>query len=204
MAKNNKQQEEIQNPPFTVDWTKLAPGITEADIRKTGQLTAMYLPAEALTKKWPPIVVDLVGIETWATVVKNGKPWTPRQLRGVLVTPAKAIGGTGDAAQEVDLKPGDDILIPITGNLSVNKEILLAAAHEKLLFRAGFAVTGMQETKNGDMHVWEAPILGKPQQRSGRFLQIGQPTELPQMNGKTSDGTVYDKATGEVAKAVTA
>lgn len=187
---------------FTIDWNAILPqGVSKEDLRKTGALTPIYSPGEAFAGKWKAIMVYLVGIETLPTQ-NVGTPFefTPQMIRAVLRTAGKGMQGVGESKAAVDLVPGDDILIPITGSLKVNREIMLAATDPVRLFTAGFAVIRQEKVNEAPspMWVWEAPIVGQFEERKGRYLQMGQPVQIL---GKTGDGTVYNKSTGEVGSA---
>lgn len=184
------------------DWSKyVADGYAVDELRIIGGLTPIYVPEEALSQGFPPVFGKMDRIEFLPTQRQGQKDeWTPRMIRVVALMPTKAMGGTGDDRHLVDIAVGDDVLIPVTGNLSNNKTLLIAAAHEDLVFVAGFRVKGQKEIgRPSEMWDWDVRLHPKTERRAGRFmLPQGEKVTRTELPATTASGTAYDPRTGEV------
>jgi hypothetical protein len=189
------------------------------DLRAIGGLTPIYAPEAALEEKFPPVAGWLDRIELLPEVTQGKdkatgqvRTYVPIMIRVQTTAPTKGIMGKGDALQIVDVAAGDDILVPVTGNLRANKVLLgavpgarprrelpPAVAPDKVYF-AILRVTGQQTVENGDMWVWDTRLHPKTIERSGRYaLPEGPLGELPQ----TASGHHYDPKTGEIKEHAT-
>lgn len=203
MASAKKDQEQVPESKTDsnlkkIDWSKYLPkDVDKSDLKKTGGLKPAYYPDEALTQGWDPIVVRLVGIKRLPEQRQGRRIWTPQLFHGVLRTPAKAMAGIRDDRKVVDLKPGDDILIPITGSLKIDSDLIEAARHPTRLYTACFAVVGQDTISVPDvddpnpMFIWDARLVGSYEKREGRYEQMGI------TGAETASGTRYDPSTGE-------
>lgn len=193
------------------DWSKYLPtGIKVDESTEDGSLTPIYAGEEALTNGWPPLIGRVDRIEVLPAVKKGAEVYTPHMIRMVLLAPTKAMGGTGDSKQEVDMKIGDDILLPISGSIKTKRKLLLAAINEKLVFTALIRVRGKLDTgAQSEMNDFEVRLLNNAETRAGRYLlPTSGGNQLPagviagqvvDENGK--EKALFDKATPATTQA---
>jgi hypothetical protein len=206
MAKNESKSvagANINEKDF--DWSAFIPKEHKAtDLRAIGGLTPIYVPEEALGQKFPPVYGKMDRIEYLPTQrVGQKDEWTPAVIRVNCLVPTKAMAGTKEDRVLVDVAAGEDVLIPITGNLKNNKTLLISAVDAGFVHIAGFRVKGQKDIGRAagqEMWDWEVMLLTNPapEARAGRFLLAQTVTVGPSALLQTSSGVPYDGKTGEV------
>lgn len=200
--KNGPASTEAPESGAAFDWAAFLPKDYKAeDLKQIGSLTPIYIPEMALEQGWNPVFGDIADIEYLPTQ-RAGKEdaWTPKMLRVVLRAATKAMSGTKDDRQVVDLEPGQDILVPVTGALEANKELLIRAVDPKHVTTAGFRVKGTKDVgRASPMHDWEVMVHPVLSARTGRFL-LTQPPPPAEIVGHTRTGEGFTKD-GEVVPA---
>jgi hypothetical protein len=174
------------------DITQYLPaGADPSKIKVTGGLTPIYRPEDAYNQKWPPVIGDMKCVEKLDAITD----FDSFMIRVVCVAPTKGIS----ADEPVDVPVGSEVLVPVSGNLRSNREILAAATNGTSYYRAGFKVTGQKEMGKGrsDMWVVKAKLIDVPMPRLGTSFEL--PDVARPLVGTTGDGkTVFDLRTGEV------
>ena len=213
MAKPKPAAEEKK----VVDWSKFTPeGTKQDDFVQLFGLTPIYSSEHALENNWDPVTGHLVSYEEIKMAEPNpripGDTGVRDFFRVEIDRACKAVKGNKTAGHDVvDLKPGDEVLVPVGGNLSTMRALKAAALDPKRVHYVGFAVIGTLPMGSGKNDMWEidARILqGKTIPREGRHL-LGFETAaagIAQLgaggagNGvaQTVDGQTYNKQTGEL------
>lgn len=171
MAKPNAKATTQAAPEAEFDWSKFMPqGMSAADfVEVKGDLTPIYTAEEATTLGFPPLIGKADRIECLPMQGKGANQWVPWMIRVVASAPTKAMGGTGDEREPVDINVGDDVYLPIGGNMKVKKQLLLAAINPEKVFTIAVRVAGSRDIgQASEMWVWET-LLGKSETRTGRF-----------------------------------
>lgn len=196
--KDTKNGETIaEASPAGFDWGNYLPDGYEAkDLREVGLLTPMYIPEMAMELGFPPLFGKIDRIETLPTQrLGQRDQWTPRIIRMVSLVKTKAVSGTKEDRQVVDINPGDDVVFPIGGVLGVNRELMLAATDEKTVWTMGIRVRGTKPIKDRpqDAWDWEVMVHPKTEPRSGRFAFPQAGGEEARQLGATAPGQVLNK-----------
>lgn len=167
-------------------------GYSDADFSEVGLLTPMYKPKNAYTEKWGPVF-------GWAThvqflpkqVQKNAKTgeeedWIPLGLNVVLCAPNKGVLGKKGAERVVDVAPGENLLVPLTGQLLYKKELMIAAFDVQRIWLARITVTGQQTSEYpSDMWTWKTELAKKPRLRKDDpTLSMIETTIPPELIGQ--------------------
>lgn len=209
MAKNDKAMGnagEVGSERF--DYSQYLPeGLDAKGLRATGGLTPIYAPDDALEKGFPPACGYLDRIEVLPFVnqgkEKDGSPkgFYPMMVRVCCTRPTKGVVGKGENRKSVDIAVGEDVLIPITGNLKTNKTLLASSTDPKVHFFGIFRVTGTLKVNNqpSDMYTWDVMIHEKSKIREGRYA-LPQSESAMNHLAETSTGEVYNTKTGEVVE----
>ena len=185
------------------DWSTFLPeGMKASDfVEVKGDLTPIYTAEEASTHGFPPLIGKMDRIEALPPQGKGKNEWIPWMIRVVASAPTKAMGGTGDDREPVDVKIGDDVYLPIGGNMKIKRQLLLAALDTEKVFTVAARVSGSLDVgQPSEMWVWQT-LIGKPETRTGRFA-IPQQFGIEAVSRKKLDaGGVPADATGEVLDA---
>lgn len=177
MAKPNKTEmnETALDPEIQkmLDAAIAAEGVKKDDAIEYRGLTPIYAPASALDLKWPPLVGKFDRIERLPTI-RAGKDneYTPIMIRVVLTQATKALSGTSESAQAVDMAVGDEVLLPVTGGIGVNRKLEAAASDRDFVHTLIAVVTGKREIGQPQpMFDFKVIGLGKKEKRVGRFAE---------------------------------
>lgn len=184
---NDKTNKAASAALSTLDDLKaLAPeGFDVADAYRTGQLDPLYLPNFAVDHKFPRIVgwLDRVKILPTQKRVAGGKEeeWTPFNLLvRDLKMPTKGIRrakmGELDQDSIVDVQAGERVLIPVTGQLTVNQDIQDALRDMEHIYWVVAQVLGFRKVKPGlnPMADWEFMFLRDSKKQKVRKKRAGE------------------------------
>lgn len=159
----------------------------EEDLRDVGGLMPIYASEYAAEEKWPPLFGLLLGIrmievdKTARTAEEGTRPFLIVEAE----VATKALSGTGDDRQSIDIEPGDRLLMPISGALKNRDELLTAAMDADEVHRALFIVTGrkVKMKKAGRNDMWEVvtKMVDDPIPRRGRY--VFNPARTPEISG---------------------
>jgi hypothetical protein len=126
--KKTKKADVQQNLPANgpvVDLSAFMPqGYSADDLRIIGGLTPIYAPEAVAEGRFPPCAGFLDRIEVLPDVVQKARIYVPVMIRVVASHPTKGILGKKETLEIVDVAEGEEILVPITGNLRTNKVLL--------------------------------------------------------------------------------
>ena len=181
----------------SIDASILPEGFSAAEFQVTGQLTPIYAAKDAYESRWPKLIGFMKGIEQLPTVGEGATAYTPMMIRFKVIAATKAIQGSGDKQETVDIPVGGEVLLPISGNLKNNAKILSAANNPNEYFLCQVVAVGQVKTgKPSPMWELNVQLHPKGQRRAGTefALMVAAPTALLQ----TADGSVYDPATGQI------
>lgn len=172
-------------------------GYSASDNKKVGGLTPIYAAGPALEEKWPPVIGLMVGIDELDMGEKLEGDQRHREF--LLIesrVKTKAVTGNKIVGHKiVDIEPGMDVYVPMTGNIKNIKTIRALLADPKHVYLGCFLVTGtMPSPKGNDMWVIDTRINSKKTPREGRFVlppdyNINQLTA----GGVTASGQQYDR-----------
>lgn len=127
--KNNKDkhaaQANLSMGGDDFDFSKFMPeGYSANDLKIIGGLTPIYAAEQALAQGFPPVVGFLDRIEVLPEVKQGAKTYVPLMIRVKVTAATRGIIGKKDTIDVVDIEPGQDVLVPISGNLRSNKVLL--------------------------------------------------------------------------------
>lgn len=216
----DKNKEVVAAPDFFNYSDYLPAGVTKDDGRTIGGFTPIYAPDTAWEEKFPPAGGYLCHFQILPAVKKGKDIYIPKMIKLIVKNakglPTKGVRGKGDGKEVVDVPVDNALLIPLTGNLLNNEELLDAVAdpnnvHYALFYIRGQVDTG-QITPMWDWHVqlfdkltikregeYALPIDGS---RIDRVLTEGKTpgnAEGRTVTGQTVTGQAYNTQTGEVA-----
>lgn len=209
MAKNKNST--TQNAPVNLDHilADLLPKEVAEAMVKTGGLTPLFLPQLALEKKL--VVIGTFHKLEMLPDFADGKKSLALKICDLEYD---TIGTTGDKTkrEEVPIAKGGTILVPLTGNLKSNRELVEIITDVEHVYKFACSVTGTMPMKGkNDMYVFDVRIsLPAPQPRQGKYMlpvsyarAIASGDVMRAINGEsgeeeTADGTAYNPATGEV------
>ena len=211
MADNKKKSEPLAGAALSSDDEDLLQYLPEGmdlkDLHKTGGLTPTYSPKHALDGAFPRVAGYIDRIMVLPTMAQGkDDEFTPVMiLLRELVKPTKATVGRDDDRQVVDVEAGKDILIPLTGNLKNNKELINALADQSKVYFCVAKVVGQQKVNNqpSKMWVWDLRICDKSQAKPREGI-YALPAANAQQLGVTATGASFDLQTGEVVKSAPA
>lgn len=200
MAKNDKNTAPAADVKDDFDYSQFLPeGYDAKELRKVGGLTPIYAAGPAYENKWPPCAGWIVGIEV---LDMGGEHKDPKQrfrpfLRLESTCKTKAAVGKKREQEIVDIDVGQDILMPLSGNIRNVKEIQIASADPKNTYLGIFRVTGSRQVNDEPSEMWviDSRLHPKARVREGRFL-LTQTQNIPaqmQEGGVTATGEVFDK-----------
>lgn len=183
---------------------------TEEDMRDVGALMPIYASEHAFEEQWPPLFGSLVNrIEL---KVAKDEAEEDKQYRHFYVVEAKiatkALAGTGDDREVIDIEPGEYLLMPESGALKNKDRLKMAAVDPDVMHNAIFRVVGQLDLKKaGRNPMWEidANLVGEPVSRKGRYAlsNTSRSRELAQgSNGAAAQlppGSVVNSRTGQPA-----
>ncbi len=223
MAKNTSKQTATTEASSTTEEFDYAQYLPEefkdlaGELHQTGGLIPVYYAKMALESHLEPVVGWIDRLVKLKDIDQGGgKIFSPIMLQVVLERPCKAFVKRGDDDYEtVDLKPGEEVFIPMSANLAYNKDVVAAATNKTHTTFCIFRVTGERKVNNQPSKMIEiaAVMAGKPPKakvREGRFA-IPLDTYLirsTDANGRGENlaqlpsGEVFDKD-GVVRSAVT-
>ena len=160
-------------------------------------------------------IVRLEGIPMTEPVVKkiNGEDVTVDSgiryfLRMEAIKPTLGTRGDRDQQEEVPVKKGEDILMPLSGNIKNVEDLKAAVAHPTEVSIVGFRVIGQRKVNNKGNAMWDIETMFHPAKlrREGRYL-FGSGNAVTdvskQIAGTTSTGAQYTKD-GEVLSSASA
>lgn len=209
------EAEAIERTPFDYDAYFKEAGLeyTEADLLDVGGLMPIYASEHAFEDEWPPLFGLLVNRIEIKVAKQEEDP--KKQWRWFYVVEAeiatKALSGTGDDRDTIDIEPGDYVLMPESGALKNRDRLKMAAVDPDQVHRVFFRVEGepVDLGKPGRNPMWpiESKLIGDPIPRRGRYVIANTAREgsdapaLPEaqngQNGRAlSPGTVLNKRTG--------
>jgi len=201
MAKKNETQAAGTVGDF--DYSAFVPaGGNAKDLRTIGGFTPIYAPEEALDDSFPPAGGYLRCFEILPAVKVGKEMYIPKMISMIVTNDTKGVRGPKDAREVIDVPKTKRLLIPLTGNLLNNQELIDAVADPKNVHWAIFRVTGTQDTgQPTPMFVWDVKLLDTLTiKREGEYaLPVGGTgVERVLGTGETSTGEVYDTKTGEL------
>lgn len=183
---------EPTNSADDFDWSKFAgEGVSIDDLAEARGLTPIYAAEKAYEGKWDPVTG--YGIDVLLLDMVEGEDARPFIL---LETdrPTKSVTGnrlTGH--KEIDVRAGELVLVPLSGNLQSNRDLILAIKNANKMTWMGFRVTGKQQVNKQPSAMWTFQVmLNKKKQRvrEGAYLLASAvPAQLPG-SSVPSDGTV--------------
>ncbi len=209
MAKNDKAPA-VETPAVDFDISQYLPeGWSEKDLVKTGGLPPIYNLDLAFAKKWPAVAGWIHKFEI-LPIKDDPKPRITIAVSEI-VKPTHGTRGPRRSQEFVDVAAGETINVPMTGNLKVNRELLMAIQDVENIYFGVFFVADQKyvNDKGNAMWVFDCRIaFDKKKPRSGRYmltpayvhaiargdLALLAKGELPQ----TRDGSSFDPVTGEV------
>lgn len=208
MAKTEKASEQIPNSAGGADdfdYSKYMPeGHDAKDLRKIGGLTPIYGGNFALAQNWPPCCGWLDRIER----IEVGDPGDPNPIREFIrievTVPTKGVrGARGDNQEVVDVKVGEDILLPVSGNFK-NIAVLRAAlsSHKEVYFGIFRAIGMLNTGKASDMVKFDSRLSNKTKPRIGRFELPQNAMYAPELQPSIPAGQVMDANGQPVARVV--
>jgi hypothetical protein len=197
-AKGDNKQTAAEVDPFA---GYMPEGFDAKENKKVGGLTPIWGPKPAWEQKWPPCVGFMVCVETidHGEEIKDPKQRYREYIRMEAQVPTKGVLGPKNEQDVIDIKVGDDILMPMSGNIKNIKTIRGLIADRDNVYLAMFQVTGQQDTgQPTPMWKIDARINSKKTPRAGRFALPPSANFVPQLSGQpgggvTSDGRVYDR-----------
>ena len=170
MAKNTKQT--AAKPEMNVDLTKFLPeGFSLSDFDVVGGLRPICPPE---LNEGSPIVGWVVTLLDMPDR-EDGSKWQALLIN--LASTAKAKAGD----DIVDVEPGQDVLIPVGGNLKNNADLLNAAVDPHKVVMGIFTVTGQQDVgKPSPMWTYDVRLaIKKAKTRDGAFALYNRPVATP-------------------------
>lgn len=193
-----------KNKVVEVNFADFLPaGLSADELTLTGGLTPTYSPKEAFENRYAPVGGWIDRLQKLAPVKQGGgKVYEPLVLLVRDISrPTKGVLGPKTDRKVVDVPAGKDILIPITGNISTNRELIQAMADTEHVYFAIFQVVGQMPVDSGpsDMWVWKIMLHPQKKARTGVYSLPLAPNTRHRL-GMTVDGTLYDSATGEVVE----
>lgn len=149
---------------------------TEKDLVDVGGLTPIYSFENAYEEDWPPVfglLVNRIEIEVDKANAIDNQRW--RWFYVIEAeAPTKALSGTGDDRETIDIEPGDYILMPESGALKNRDRLKMAASDPDEVYRVFFRVEGgpVDLGKPGRNPMWpvESKLVGDSIPRKGRYV----------------------------------
>ena len=239
MADDKKVKTAQANPAGGIDLAALAPeGYDVADVYRTGLLTPLFLPKFALEHKFPRSAGWLDRIHIMPTQTRQtgssrrkdeeDEEWVPFNLivRDLKV-PTKGVRrnemGLLTEKSIVDVAAGEKILLPITGQVTVNQDLQDALRDVDHVYWLAFSVVGTRKVNNlNAMYDWDISFMLDAKKNKikkkrteefkledwyvqamnrGDFIaSIGEGALIGSLSqrGLTADGQPYDPSTGEM------
>jgi len=227
--KNDAAAAASKNAPFWLPQGTSADAFKDEELIDVGGFTPIYKPKNAWaggveTAKLKPVRGFPVGLEYLSLIEAendNEEDRIPLMARVILAEPNVGYRGKRGAAEEkVELKAGDDIYVPINGNLLYNRPFMVSLFDPTHVTFTKFTVTGQMPMAQGDMWVWRVQFSPNKVARSqdsrlrvpelrippdvyaafGEKIRKALPANavmragvLPQGGGVTPSGHVYDK-----------
>ena len=185
-----------------IDFSKFLPeGMDVGDLYKTGGLTPIMNPELAFEKG--AVVAGYIDRIQVLPLQRAGTAdeWQPlmilvRELTAPVACMAKDPKGDDT---EVIVEKGKECLVPVTGNLKTNRELLTALMDRTQAHFAIFRVVGTMDVgRASPMWSFDIRLHPKTKQRVGAYALPSQ-DDPSRLFSKTKDGTGFvDNATGEV------
>jgi hypothetical protein len=207
MAKDNDKVKAAAGN--AADWLSDLFGQDGADFVKTGELTPMYTPEGAFENKWPAVGGKLDRVIFLPKIMQTDGIFEPVNLLiDDLVAATKGMKGAKQLRTECDVAKGGRILIPVTGQLRVNRELIVAALDPDYVYRCAFRVTGREKVNNqpSKMFTWDVyvdfknrtPRKGTPYALPQHAIYDQQERQFVQVAPGGNNGVPYDPETGEI------
>lgn len=161
-------------------------------LEETGLLTPLYRHEQAWEMKFGPVIGYWMGIEQLPV-----DDFDAMVLRVELTVAAKGCTGKSDDMQIVDVKAGEQILVPINGKLRNNRKLLQAAMDRKNYFFGIIQPLGPRKVNKKPSEMWDYKVMQADVglTREGTRFEF-RTADVPLL-AQTGDGTVYDMRTGE-------
>lgn len=195
MATNKKNAPANENVDISAalkDIAKFLPeGFSLDDFKKVGGLRPICVPEPNMGR---PIVGYIVA-ELDMPQRKDKSDWSALLI--TLISPAMAKAGE----DIVEIPPGREVLIPVSGSIKNNGDVRAAALDPKNVYIGIFTVTGQVDVgKASDMWDYDVRVaMDKPQPRTGAFALYTRPSaSLPAY----ATGEVQDKNGQPIARLV--
>lgn len=172
------------NPAVDFDWMSagLPADVDITKIQEVGGLTPIWSPQEAWEEKFPPVIGWADRVEKLPPVQMGRDLFIPRLVRVHLTAPTKGVIGKRGARTVVELKAGDDILVPLTGNLENSRKLMAAVKDPRYVTIVGIKLTGQIPTgQPSEMWTFSVGLTAHRILREGTryVLPIEIPDELP-------------------------
>lgn len=179
MAKDKNQKTtaakagEVEQFDKKYDLAKFLPeGFSLDDFESVGGLRPLCPPeinAETPIVGIPYALLDMPPRKS------DNSPW-----QGILVSLLSTAQAQTNDGELVTIEPGDDVIIPVSGALKNNQDLLSAVVDPFKVTPAIFEVTGQQDTgKPSKMWVYEVQLAFKKQRsRQGAMALYHKPAEV--------------------------
>lgn len=207
-----KPQVTDTNAPINLDAildSLLPPELKAKDLSRTGELTPIFNFKLAHEKKL--VVAGRLHIIETLPIEGAEKPRLVLKVRD-LTAPTIGTQGPKSDQRQVEIPKGGEILVPVSGNLANNKDLIDAIMDVDHVYFGVFAVTGTMPRKGkNDMWVVDCRIaLQERMKRTDKYLlpvsyarALARGDVATALKGEfpaetTADGSVYDSQTGEV------
>lgn len=171
-------------------------GFSADDFKITGGLTPIYGAKEAFENKLAPVIGWIDRLLVLPEVQQGKNPdGSPRVFEPHMILVREiqkatmGLQGSKDAKKLVDVAAGSDILVPITGNVETNRELIQALMDRKNKYMGVFACVGQQRVNNQVTPMWVWKILvatDKPSPRQGAYAILPTSAERQKL-----DGSIY-------------
>lgn len=170
------------------DWSQYLPeGYAAEDLQKVGSLTPIYSFQNAYDEKWAPVIglpVE-ISMRDMGKEIEDPKQRFREFLTVELKVATKATRGSKDEQEIVDLEPGQDILVPMGGNIRNIRELRASVTHAAGVPLVALRVEGQLELrqpgKPSPMWVVDVNIHPKLAPRTGRFTLAAASTGAPEL-----------------------
>ena len=205
MADKNKNAPPASGTDF--DWSKYQlDGFSDSDFEAIGGLAPIYAPKMAFENNFPPLIGYAVRTQFLPEVQMGKEVFIPKMLMICVQVPTKGVTGKRRDGQEiVDVKKGDFVLVPVTGNLETNERLLAAADHPDTVSVVRMRVKGQRQVNDMPSPMWDWDVQIAPNKRLNRrgteyqlLLESNERPTRELTDGRTASGAQYDRQTGEV------
>lgn len=180
----------------------LPEGWSAKELRKIDGLTPIYAPELALDHKWTPCV----GFMDRIISIDFGEDQKDNRFREFIVmqltADTKGVRGDKSNREVVDVKAGEDILMPMSGNIKNITVLRAALANNEKVYIGAFRVTGKLDT-GMPTPMWKIDSFLHPKsdKRQGRFLLGMDEKHEPALENPSATGAATNAAVPATARA---